>query len=802
MYLYVATSLAYYAYLVVKIGCTRDPIARWRTYLTGCPPGMEPSQDIYFCGVWETGATTSEELTNYEDIVHNRFHYFRLMRRDPGDSEWFRFRVRDPLTEIAQFLENRELCPWIKRRVPLDELKHIELADAVASLPPRFMRQQVRKNTLIAHSQRTRIDKLNAMQEPVIVHVCEELARITASTTPMNARAGHIIAPCGSGKTVIMCEALRRAGSNTQVQRVVICVPTGRIAAQWRETLISRSVFSANEITMVGSDGTTNVDELSSVTHVPRYCIISTYMSSDIIAKAIAPSKEMFEPRELTTPRDDDPDAPTSDARAQLIDLIILDEAHHMAGVFPATTAEDDPSGEGRTRTLFKRATKRGIPRIAMTFTPKFIAYEKGQASAASLTREYSSMDDNDLFGPPIVNISLRSLINSGILPDYHIWALYDEMHRAQGLLGKAECIAEAWRATETVRVSPNHDIGCDNTSTVSRNILHHLIIFTHRRQEATDVAEFFRGREEMRDTLVLNVESGTVDQINATIAQFEAAPRAILINCYVLGEGVDIPCANAVAIMYPKRAIGQITQMILRAGRWALDKAVFHILVPILDHEEDMDGFTKVIVALATCDSQVSDEVRARACARDPMELSSADDNILAQNAMSIGAEHIILDEFEGTDVARLRQSFESARAQIVTRTETRRIREICEEYHIDTSVQYRALRVDPRTKWPELPEDPRLAEQTWYDFLHPRDNPHTRVRVDDFARNIIDGHQIRIASEYDQWRGKQPTDIARWLPTIQHIIDGYFGKENANFGEIIERYSQNRASSSVRRR
>ena len=139
--------------------------------------------------------------------------------------------------------------------------------------------------------------------------------------------------------------------------------------------------------------------------------------------------------------------------------------------------------------------------------------------------------------------------------------------------------------------------------------ILHHLIIFAATNDEAKQLETYFANKT--KDTLVLCVKGG--DKLEEPIRRFSQAKRAIIVNCKVLGEGVDIPIANAVAVTYPKHSRGEITQMLLRAGRWYDSKSVFHILLPILD-VDDMTGFEDVLTALASCDDQLRDEVILRA--------------------------------------------------------------------------------------------------------------------------------------------------------------------------------------------
>jgi hypothetical protein len=69
MNIYLASSPVFRTMSLGKIGCTKEPYGRRSNYLTGCPPGLIPSYDIDYDGVWETMATTEDELVEYEDEV-------------------------------------------------------------------------------------------------------------------------------------------------------------------------------------------------------------------------------------------------------------------------------------------------------------------------------------------------------------------------------------------------------------------------------------------------------------------------------------------------------------------------------------------------------------------------------------------------------------------------------------------------------------------------------------------------------------------------------------------------------------
>lgn len=702
MYIYLASSPAFRALCLGKIGRTEEPYGRRSTYRTGCPPGLTPSHEIDYEGVWETSATTRDELIDLEEEVHDHFLKYRMMWEKPGDSEWFNFQGKNPCDEVKRFMESRS---WVVRQVLLSEISPPKRSS-------RYLRKHYHKNLKYIKVRSSRDATLNLLQEPVI-------SAIAMFMTDADNRAGYVIAPCGSGKTIMSSKGIRG------VKKCVICCPSKQIQNQWLATLIAEGVFPEAQIHIVGGAGTTNPTAIRTLFHEVAFCIISTYMSSHLLVDIVNAGLE----------------------------LLVLDEAHHMAGIVAR-----DEKGQGRTRRLMLKASDLGIKRLSLTYTPRFIA-DGGGANA-----EYLTMDDDSIFGKKIADLKIRDLIRKGVLPDYRLWTLRDEAKKGTGIIGKAECILEAWGATEIVREEEKH-------------ILHHLVVFASTTQEAKHLERFFKEKTSS-DTHVLRVEEG--DKLEEPIAHFTSAPRAILVNCFVLNEGVDIPIANAVAITYPKQSRGQITQMVLRAGRWYEGKSVFHVLIPTLG-DEDLSGFEEVLFALASCDEQIRDEIVLRTKPdvkpSDPLPPSPETGETLP--------ECIMIDQFEANQ-EEIKRCFTNIRKNLFPVKESHRIQNLCIDNGIDTSVEYSLL----RDHMPELPKDPRPKGMAWYDYLHP--GREKRLTVSVFVKTILDTNSLHVGHAYDEWRGVQPTDVIARLPSVQHITDGFFGTDDTNFNTLREKFGK----------
>jgi hypothetical protein len=215
---------------------------------------------------------------------------------------------------------------------------------------------------------------------------------------------------------------------------------------------------------------------------------------------------------------------------------------------------------------------------------------------------------------------------------------------------------------------------------------------------------------------------------------------------------------------------------MILRAGRWYEGKSLFHVLIPTLG-EEDLSGFEEVLSALASCDDQIRDEIVLRAS--DPRDTSILPLPIVGTDDEA--PECILIEEFEA-DKDQIRKCFASVRKKLFPTKESRRIQQLCIERSIATSVEYGLLRLTI----PELPDDPRPKAVCWYDYLHPTDTD--RMSPETFVKVILEPNGLRVGHVYDAWREGQSTPY----PFVQHITDGYFGAEFANFNALLATYGK----------
>ena len=285
-----------------------------------------------------------------------------------------------------------------------------------------------------------------------------------------------------------------------------------------------------------------------------------------------------------------------------------------------------------------------------------------------------------------------------------------------------------------------------------TRFTLHHLLVYAANLDDAAAIETYFKA--ECSD-LVLNLKSD--NDTEAVIALFTAANRAILISVYKLGEGVDIPIANAVAFACVKQSLGQITQFTLRPGRWFEGKDVFHVIIPTLG--EDMSGIETVLSALAKTDSVIRDEIKARSTGGGATRSFST-------GVFDAMPQRIIMEGYESTstEVCLSLTHVQRVRAEWI------KVQEECLKNRIKTSVAYAEWR---RPDYPDIPFVKSVT--TWFKFLNP-----DKVTMDlpDFARYVVE-NAFDDAKKYEAGRSAS-------LPSIQEICDGYFGENNCDYNVI----------------
>jgi superfamily II DNA or RNA helicase len=372
---------------------------------------------------------------------------------------------------------------------------------------------------------------------------------------PWNGLRGQVHAACGTGKTIIAAASAKRLVPRG---RVLVLVPTLDLLAQtvraWHEAghkgpaVAVCSLQDDPELWSLKVRSTTNPIQLALWHGSGPVTIYATYASLGVLAEAF----EGVYGQKL------DP-----------VDLAVVDEAHRTSGSMGKTWAD-----------IHDQTVIPAYRRLYLTATPRIweerLNREVAEGVRDPLPREMAaSMDDGKVFGPVLYKLSLASAVSRGLLARYQIIVLElkDPVVTPERLMGEE-------RRSEEVRGQRLGALQAALLHTMAQHDLSTCITFHHRTIEAQAYAE---GLERVAAKLHADQPEAYPKRIWAdwlcgehvperrqeVLGSFgSTAQRAVLSNCRVLGEGVDIRSVDSVALLDPKGAPHDIVQAIGRALR------------------------------------------------------------------------------------------------------------------------------------------------------------------------------------------------------------------------------------------
>lgn len=400
---------------------------------------------------------------------------------------------------------------------------------------------------------------------------------------PWNGLRGQVHAACGTGKTIIAAASAKRLVPRG---RVLVLVPTLDLLAQtvraWHEAghrgpaVAVCSLQDDPELWSLKVRSTTNPIQLALWHGQGPVTIYATYASLGVLAEA-------FEG--------------VYGQKLDRVDLAVVDEAHRTSGSMGKAWADiHDQTVIPASRRLYLTAT----PRI----WEERLNREVAEGVRDPLPREMAaSMDDEKVFGPVLYKLSLASAVSRGLLARYQIIVLElkDPVVTPEKLMGEE-------RHTEEVRGQRLGALQAALLHTMAQHDLSTCITFHHRTIEAQAYAE---GLERVAAKLHADQPETYPKRIWANWLCGEHVPerrrevlgsfgstaqRAVLSNCRVLGEGVDIRAVDSVALLDPKGAPHDIVQAIGRALRQKPGQGkVASLIVPVFlqPGEKPEDMFT-----------------------------------------------------------------------------------------------------------------------------------------------------------------------------------------------------------------
>ncbi|WP_331731906.1 Helicase associated domain protein (plasmid) [Streptomyces avidinii] len=415
-----------------------------------------------------------------------------------------------------------------------------------------------------------------------------------------------VVSACGTGKTFIAAAAALRLARHG---RVLVLLPTLDLLTQtvreWRlaghsgPAVAVCSLEDDPQLWQLDVRTTTSAPQLGLWHGRGQVTVYATYASLPVIAEAHEGAYGL--------PMD-------------VFDLVIVDEAHRTSG--SAGKAWADVHRQDvipAMRRLYMTAT----PRVWMERPPRSRAQEREEARRLAeeterrereeaeaegrvyvnrprwdrLPRELAcSMDDKRVFGPVVYELSLASAISRGLLAKYQIVVAeltdpvvtparlnseerYEEQLRGQRLAAMQTALLETMAAHGLQTTITFHH------RTVEAEAFAAGLDRVARRLHAVDPG---RHPERVWSGWLCGEHEGAHRQ--SVLADFgRRAGRAVLSNCRVLGEGVDIRATDSVALIDPKGSAVDIVQAIGRALRQKPGEGkMATLIVPVFLREDE----------------------------------------------------------------------------------------------------------------------------------------------------------------------------------------------------------------------
>ncbi len=278
--------------------------------------------------------------------------------------------------------------------------------------------------------------------------------------------------------------------------------------------------------------------------------------------------------------------------RLEPVDLLVVDEAHRVSGSLgKAWTDVHDQDLVPAVRRLYMTAT----PRIWQERPNPDV--ESGRR--APYREELAASMDSPVFGPVLFDLPLSEAVSRGLLARYQVIVM-----EVTDPVVTPEKLTSQDRLSNEVRGQRMAVLQAGLMRTMADHGLKSTITFHHRTREAEAFTEGLprvvrrlhdREPERFPETLWTGWLSGEHEAHHRRKVLRElgaTALPAVLGNCRVMGEGIDAPHVDSVALIDPKGAPHDIVQAIGRALRQKPRQGkLASLIVPVfLNPGEDLE--------------------------------------------------------------------------------------------------------------------------------------------------------------------------------------------------------------------
>ena len=388
-----------------------------------------------------------------------------------------------------------------------------------------------------AHEQLKKLQNkqyINRDKEPLHYHVPMLEKMINHFENNEN---GHMIEPCGSGKSFLSIYYTKTVGYKT----IVIGTPSVYLQTQMRDEILE--VIPDATIRFAGGDSDTPVETIKQELHNSRenpLFVITTYASCSKLV-------------------------------GLHFDIKIGDECHHLVGI----GREND--GYLRFHDIHSNKS------LFMTATNKIVD-----------TTNYNtvfSMDDEEIFGKCIDEKSVKWAIDNEVITDYKVVVLKATGNNLDDIIGDLdiqlndktiEIFVSAYMTLKSIAsYNDLSHILCYTNTTTHAELMHTFIdiLLDKGIFPSLDKEEFYNKALHSGSKCVLTDEVDIMKNKNHGI-----------ISCvYIFGEGFNLPKLNGVCFVENMVSNIRIIQCALRSARIERGNPnkISYLLVPFIDHDD-----------------------------------------------------------------------------------------------------------------------------------------------------------------------------------------------------------------------
>lgn len=409
---------------------------------------------------------------------------------------------------------------------------------------------------------------LRAHQVEAVDAAVKALENPLSGEVPPNGLRATVVSACGTGKTIMAAHAAKRLVPHG---RVLVLVPTVELLSQtiaaWRkEGHTGRTVA----VCSLEGDPSLFMEHVRVTTSAPQLAlwasdgkpltVFATYSSLGVLVEAHR-TESLYGIKPMGR-----------------FDLAVVDEAHRTSGSLGKAWAAIHHQEEVPVvRRLYMTAT----PRLWQPRPAREVREDVREALPEELA---ASMDDEAIFGPTVFELPLGEAVRREILARFQIVVLELRdplLHKARksGQDMKSEEVRGARMAalqTAVLEAAAEHDLTTCITyhsRTMEAEAWAKGLPRVAQRLHEEDPKRYPEPERVWADWLCGEHDPAyrreVLDQFAQSIDDSgKPVHRAVLSNCRVLSEGVDVRAVDSVAIVDPKSSVVEIVQVLGRALR------------------------------------------------------------------------------------------------------------------------------------------------------------------------------------------------------------------------------------------